>query len=145
MLHCTATPSGVDITPETLLKWHTAPKKTSKGYIYKGLLYKSKKLLPDEYISGKKISKLSGNGWSKIGYSKAFLLNNEIHDFVKFDDDKYISNDEITFGAAEFNPFCKHWVYVGGLTNKRKFKNGRYKYLPFDSRTLTQEKLMIHF
>lgn len=65
IIHCTATPEGRKVTPETIRKWHTAPKPVGRGWnqvgysdliLLDGYRHKFVKHNMDQWIDGKEIT-----------------------------------------------------------------------------------------
>lgn len=126
VIHCTATPEGVEKTPSDIEEFHLAPLPLLGGLVqYKGKVYKSRIELPDEKLNGKSIKKLTGRGWKKVGYSKLILLNGVVHSFVQENDDEFVDQFEITNGAVGINSESMHICYVGGVDKNLNPKDTR--------------------
>lgn len=55
-----------------------------------------------------------GRGWSRVGYSDLIHLNGRVENLVEYDEDNWISEDEITNGAFGYNGISRHVCVVGG-------------------------------
>lgn len=64
--------------------------------------------------------KPKGRGWSKVGYSDLFRRNGSIEQLVEYNEDEWITGNEITNGARGFNGVSRHICLVGG-----RDKNGK--------------------
>ena len=102
-LHCSATREGQKFTDKDILRWHTAPK--SQG----------------------------GRGWSRPGYSKVWGIDGEEWILHNYNEDEWVTGEEITNGARGFNKISRHSCYIGGCD-----KDGN----PKDTRTEVQLELM---
>jgi len=122
VIHCTATPSGRDITKDDIIRWHLSPK--SKG----------------------------GRGWSRLGYSDMIYLDGSLINLTPYNQDNSVDNKEITWGVAGINSRSRHVVYAGGLDldhdlegmsdddlDEMSFND---KYIPADTRTPAQLETM---
>lgn len=77
-----------------------------------------------------------GRGWDRVGYSKLFLLDGQIHSFVEENDDDIVDSWELTYGAKGINSISRHICYVGGVD----------RYLnPKDTRTPAQKESMKNY
>lgn len=70
----------------------------------------------------------------KVGYRHFITRDGVIHDLVKYDDDEFISWEELTFGAKGFNKNVIHICYDGGVDNHLN---------PVDTRTPAQRVSMV--
>lgn len=137
VLHCTASPLTVLVTPDTVHRWHRGPRDIFNsehkllGVRYKGTTYLNRRDLPDEYVGGAPIASLQGRGWRQVGYS--LLIDNfgKRHTLVEVDDDAEIDPWEITNGVKGINHEALHLVTAGGVG-----ENGH----PLDTRTEEQLK-----
>ncbi|MEK9157700.1 MAG: lysozyme [Patescibacteria group bacterium] len=117
IIHCTATPEGRPVTPDEIRQWHMGPLVNADGsVIYKSTPYESILDLPDEKIGGVDVKKLSGRGWSKVGYSDMILLDGSLVNLIPYDEDDNVDPREISNGATGTNSIGRHLVYAGGLT-----------------------------
>lgn len=66
-----------------------------------------------------------GRGWSRVGYSDLILLDGTRHKFVEHNNDEFIDNEEITFGAKGVNSISRHLCYIGGVDEDIKPKDTR--------------------
>ena len=85
VLHCTATPEGLEVSSSDILHWHTDP--VSKG----------------------------GRGWKQVGYTDMIHLDGKVERLVKNNEDANVDPWEITNGVAGKNSVSRHVVYVGGV------------------------------
>lgn len=60
--------------------------------------------------------KPKGNGWDRLGYSDMIHLNGELENLTPYNEDDYISSNEMTWGAAGINNQSRHICVVGGRT-----------------------------
>lgn len=126
VIHCTATQEGISKTPDDIIEMHLSPLPLAKGKVqYKGKVYNDRESLPSELLNGKSIKKLSGRGWTKVGYSKLVLLTGLVHGFVFENDDEFVDEFEITNGALGINSVAMHVCYVGGVDKKLEPKDTR--------------------
>ena len=85
VIHCTATPSGREVSSNEIRAWHTNP-------VCKG-----------------------GRGWKQVGYTDLIHLNGEVERLVANNEDANVDPWEITNGAKGYNSVSRHIVYVGGV------------------------------
>jgi N-acetylmuramoyl-L-alanine amidase len=136
ILHCTATPEGRAVTPGQVNIMHLGPKDNSNGTVtYKGKTYQNRKSLPKEFIDGRSIENLKGNGWSRGGYAGGILLDGTYHKHVDYNDNGIVEDWEVTFGVVGINAFARHYYYVGGCDAQMKAK---------DTRTFAQISTMVN-
>jgi len=90
VIHCTATPAGMDVTAADIRRWHTSP--VSQG----------------------------GRGWKQVGYTDLFRLDGSVVRLVENNGDAYVDGWEITNGAAGYNSVSRHIVYAGGTEKDGK-------------------------
>ncbi|MBV6653230.1 MAG: N-acetylmuramoyl-L-alanine amidase [Mameliella sp.] len=74
-----------------------------------------------------------GRGWSRVGYSDMVLLSGEVVNLAPYNDDKFVDQWEVTYGARGFNSVSRHVVYVGGTNSRLR---------PKDTRTKRQKKAL---
>lgn len=86
VVHCTATPEGMDVSAEMIRRWHTSP--VSRG----------------------------GRGWKQVGYTDLIRLDGRVVRLVDNNEDARVDPWERTNGAKGYNSVSRHIVYVGGLT-----------------------------
>ncbi len=55
-----------------------------------------------------------GRGWSKPGYADMIHLDGSLENLIEYDEDNWISSDEISNGARGFNGCTRHIAVVGG-------------------------------
>ncbi len=114
-IHCTATAEGRPVTKNEILQWHMGPFEYKSGKVkYKGIIYRSRLALPNEFVGGVSIRKMKGNGWSKPGYTDMIHLDGSLENLTPFDQDDNIAAWELTYGAKGINGISRHIVYVGG-------------------------------
>lgn len=134
VLHCTATPEGTEVTKGMIEQWHRGPKRLSDGrVVYNGITYESASQLPKENINNIPIQRLSGNGWSSLGYTILYNLAGERKVITRNNYDAFAERWEITNGVAGINSQAWHVVYAGGCDLNMK---------PKDTRTEIQKELM---
>ena len=73
VIHCTATPSGREVSSNEIRAWHTNP-------VCKG-----------------------GRGWKQVGYTDLIHLNGEVERLVANNEDANVDPWEITNGAKGYN------------------------------------------
>jgi len=125
MIHCTATPQGREVTKEELEQWHMGPRVNADGTVtYLGKKFQPGKL-PNDKIGGVPISKLKGNGWSRLGYSDMIHIDGTLENLTPFNQDDEVQDDEKTWGCAGKNSVARHIVLVGGTDKKGNAKDTR--------------------
>jgi len=102
-IHCSATREGLDLTGDDILRMHTSP------------------------------TRLGGRGWRKPGYSRVFQLDGSVDILNEYDNNAFVSANEITNGALRYNHNSVHICYIGGISKAGDFK---------DTRTLSQLEAM---
>lgn len=90
VIHCTATPSGREVTSAEIRHWHTDP--VSEG----------------------------GRGWKQVGYTDMIHLDGTVERLVNNNEDANVDPWEITNGAVGYNSVSRHVVYVGGMSRDNK-------------------------
>lgn len=55
-----------------------------------------------------------GRGWRKGGYTELFKRDGEVEQFYEYNEDQWVTSDEITNGAIGFNGVSRHICLVGG-------------------------------
>jgi hypothetical protein len=88
---------------------------------YKGKIYGSRLVLPDENINGSHIRELKGRGWDRKGYELVIHRDGSIEIITEVNDDNYIEAHEMTWGAAGINQHSKHWMLEGGWSEKEQY------------------------
>ena len=132
IIHCSATPEGMEVTKEMLEEWHMGPMDNSDGSVnYKGKKYSSREKLPDEKINGKLIKNIKGRGWDRFGYSDFLHLDGSLENLTPFNQDNKVDPWEITWGVAGINSRSRHICYAGGL--REEVIDDHYE--PADTRT----------
>jgi hypothetical protein len=130
VVHCTDTPYDMQVTMDDIVKWHTGPRTKGDGSI----IYKGKQVpvtkLESEYMllpSGTSIkaSKVSGRGWSQVGYSDMINRNGQLFNLVPYTFDNVIDSREVTNGAEGYNSESRHIVLAGGWSRDGKVKDGK--------------------
>lgn len=64
--------------------------------------------------------KPKGRGWKRLGYSDIIHLDGTKENLTPYDEDEYVTNSEMTWGAAGINSKSRHLVVVGGRTKDNK-------------------------
>lgn len=141
VIHCTATPEGMEVTGDTLKQWHIGPAKLSTGQLkYKGQVYNTVNDLPKESIGGVPIEKLvGGRGWRQVGYADIIRLDGRVENIVPYNEDENVDAWEITNGilaANELYTHSRHIVYAGGMDKANK--------VPKDTRTEAQRISLVN-
>src|SRR6056297_491121 len=95
-LHCAATPPDMEVTAEDIRRWHTLPK--SKG----------------------------GRGWSRVGYSELLQRSGKLIQLVEYNQDKWVEDNEITWGARGFNYNSRHICIAGGKNMRGENIDGSF-------------------
>lgn len=139
VIHCTATPEGMEVTGDMLRQWHLGPAKLPDGRLrYKGNTYPNAESLPKDKIGGVSIDKLiGGRGWRQVGYADLIHLDGSIENLVPYDENENVDSWEITNGilaANEIYDNARHIVYAGGMTKDNK--------APKDTRTEGQKSAL---
>ena len=111
LVHCTDTPPKMHVSDKRLSRWHMCPKKLPDGKIkYKGEIYKSLAEAPIQPLH----KNGWGNGWDRYGYWKIIHRDGSKTYLTQIDDDNFITNDEMTWGAAGVNANAVHVALEGG-------------------------------
>lgn len=144
-IHCTASPEGVELSADAIKQMHLSPYKNKDGsYHYMGRDYLTIDDLPSDFIGGISVKKLRGRGWKQVGYSVLIHLNGNAEILVNYNEDNFITPDEITNGATGFNGVSRHIVYVGGCDKAGKPKDTRTPLQTDTLRNLVITQLKIH-
>lgn len=64
--------------------------------------------------------KPKGRGWHRLGYSDMIHTDGSLENLTPYNEDNYVSNDEMTWGAVGVNAKSRHIVVVGGRTKDNK-------------------------
>jgi hypothetical protein len=143
-IHCTATVEDKLITPSQIERMHKGARDLPNGKVrFLGKDYPSRKDLPKVKIGGLLASKTNGRGWDRLGYSKMFDQNGKEHILTEHNEDNWISSNEITWGAGNFNSVSKHFVYAGGLTKETYMQGGKKKHYFANTMTKKQESKFV--
>ena len=59
-------------------------------------------------------------GWSRMGYSDLIWSNGYIENITPYNEDQYVTNDEMTWGVSGHNKNTRHICIVGGLDKNKK-------------------------
>lgn len=121
-IHCTDTPPNMLVSKSTLDRWHKGPRDVVDGVIFLGKKYMTREDLPDIKLGGIPIIELHGRGWTRYGYRLIIHRDGTKEILTPDNDDNYISNDEMTWGAKGINSETAHIVLEGGW----KEENGKY-------------------
>jgi len=114
-LHCTDTPSWLDIEVSDIEQWHMSPRDLKDGRVrYLGVTYPNRDYLPEDRINGVLVKYLHGRGWDRKGYADMLKRGGKIVNVTPYDDDDWISNKEMTWGASGINAISRHIVLEGG-------------------------------
>ena len=114
-IHCLDTPSGMEFGSEHVYRWHIGPRPLpGGGFRYRGRYYPERADLPNERVGGIHVRRLTGRGWSQVGYSDIILLNGKVENLVGYDRDKWVDANEVTNGAIGYNYNSRHIAVVGG-------------------------------
>jgi len=70
--------------------------------------------------------KPNGRGWSRVGYSDLFKRDGSIEQLNDYNEDNWISQDEITNGAIGYNHNSRHICLVGGVDEEDKVYKGDF-------------------
>ncbi len=120
-IHCSATAEGREVTADEIRQWHMGPFDFKSGKVrYKGIVYRSRFALPKEFIGGKSIKDMKGNGWSKVGYTDMIHLDGTLENLTPFNQDDNVQAWELTYGAKGINGITRHVMYVGGKSKDYK-------------------------
>jgi hypothetical protein len=77
-----------------------------------------------------------GRGWKVPGYSEVIRLDGTIETIVKYNDDIWVTKNEITNGAKGFNNVSRHICLIGGQD-----ENGNHK----DTFTKEQKETLYYY
>jgi len=140
-VHCTATVEGKEITPDHIERMHKGAKDLPGGKVqFNNKTYPSRKDLPNVMVGGVLASKSRGRGWDRLGYSRMFAENGVDYILTEQNDDLWLDNKEITYGAGNFNAVSKHFVYAGGLTKETYEHKGKQRHYFANTMTEVQEQ-----
>jgi N-acetylmuramoyl-L-alanine amidase len=115
VIHCADTPKEMEVTKEMLQEWHMGPCDQPDGSVrYREKTYPSRDDLPEEYLNGKCIRELKGNGWARLGYSNLIHRDGQNEIITPYNYDDIITDDEMTWGATGVNAVSRHICLVGG-------------------------------
>jgi hypothetical protein len=81
--------------------------------------------------------KPKGRGWSKVGYSDLIKRNGNIEQLNEYNEDEWVSSDEITNGASGFNGVARHICLAGGVDDNGEASFGEFHDLYTDSQFLS--------
>lgn len=73
--------------------------------------------------------KPKGRGWSKVGYSDIIKRDGEIEQLNEYNEDEWVTGDEITNGASGFNGVARHVCLIGGRNEEGKTIFGKIQKL----------------
>lgn len=124
-IHCADTHPGYRVDKGVLEQWHMGPCDIWKdgkivGVKYLGDMYPDRDHLPNELIDQRHIRELHGRGWDRLGYSDLIHRNGDIENLTQYDDDDYISSDEITWGCSGINSKTRHVCLEGGKNTQNE-------------------------
>ena len=123
MVHCSFTGAMQNIKASDILKLHIAPKNilNKKGKIvgvkYKGKKYDNRLSLPVRMFGSVPLFRLSGNGWSKPGYSDVIERSGNLVSLIKYNNNDHVDVWEISNGAKGWNGFTRHICLIGGMAD----------------------------
>lgn len=121
VIHCSDTPSDMKVTKGMIEKWHKGPRINTNGTItYLGRTYKYTSQLPDDYIDGVSIKKITGRGWDRLGYSDMIHRDGKIENLTPYNKDRWVDYSEMTWGASGVNSRSRHVLLVGGWKGKQR-------------------------
>ena len=66
-----------------------------------------------------------GRGWSRMGYSDLINLKGELISITDWNQDEFVQNHEMTWGARGINAISRHVVYAGGVDKSNKPEDTR--------------------
>lgn len=66
-----------------------------------------------------------GRGWSRVGYSDLIQLDGSLVNLSPFNQNNYVENEEMTWGARGVNAISRHVVYAGGCDKNHNPKDTR--------------------
>ena len=90
IVHCTLTPPSMKVTKDMLKLWHMGKKEDGH------------------------------RGWSRLGYSDIIHRDGIVQNLTPYNEDEYVQNHEMTWGASGVNSISRHIVLSGGLTEEGK-------------------------
>jgi hypothetical protein len=66
-----------------------------------------------------------GRGWKHPGYADIIRLDGTIENIVKYNEDNWVEDSEITNGAKGYNRVSRHICIIGGQDIYRRHKDTR--------------------
>lgn len=145
ILHCTATPSTLDVTKTHIEQWHKGPANLSNGTVrYLGEIYDSRNDLPNDRIGGVLVKDLKGRGWKSLGYSLLVKLDGAIDIVTPFSNTGIVHPYEVTNGVRGQNSWSRHFVYAGGVTEEMEVEDTRTEAQMTTMEVLVKLQVMHH-
>ena len=117
LVHASSTFPSMRVDEAKIDHWHKAPRRNPDGTItYLGKTYPDLELAP---LQPQHVGKW-GNGWDRYGYWKIIHRDGTETILTPIDSDDYVTNDEMTWGAAGVNRKSVHVCLEGGYFENRK-------------------------
>lgn len=137
VVHCTATPEGMDIDEHWIWRVHCGPCDMPDGKVrWQRKLYANRSELPDIDFHGQPLRKIKGNGWTVPGYRWLVKLDGTPVQIMPATLDAYIEPFEVTNGVKGYNDGAVSLVYAGGMDKENK--------RPKDTRTELQKTTLVN-
>ena len=118
VVHCSDTYPAFVLSKAILEEWHKAPREENGKVIYLGKKYRNRESLPDDYLNGKSIRNLWGRGWDRLGYRELIHRDGSVEVITPHNEDGWITNEEMTWGATGFNGNGVHICLEGGRPSR---------------------------
>jgi len=118
VIHCADTYPSFPLSKDILREWHMGPLDKDRKVVYLGKEYTNRASLPPEMINFKPVSTLFGRGWDRCGYRDLIHRDGETELITPHNDDDWITNEEMTWGATGFNGNGVHICLEGGRVSK---------------------------
>jgi hypothetical protein len=118
VIHCADTFPSFPLSKEILEEWHKGPLGKNGKVIYLGKEYPNRASLPDDKINGKSVNELFGRGWDRCGYRELLHRDGAVEVITPHNEDDWITNEEMTWGATGFNGNGVHICLEGGRLSK---------------------------
>lgn len=124
-IHCADTHPDYRVDKGILEQWHKGPRDIWEndrivGVKYLDGIYPDRQHLPNQLIDQRSIRELHGRGWNRLGYSDLIHRNGDIENLTPYDDDDYISSDEMTWGVVGINSMARHVCLEGGRNSENE-------------------------
>ena len=142
VIHCADTHPNYRVNKEILKQWHMGPCDIyNNGKLievkYLGNSYIDREHLPNDLIDQRSIRELHGRGWDRLGYSDLLHRDGSIENLTPYNDDDWIDNSEMTWGATGVNSIARHVCLEGGRNSKNESKEFHFQEVYTDAQFTT--------